>query len=478
MKKGATAKKAAVNAAKKWIPKGAETKADGDALENVADKEEYDLTGANDDQDGPITSPLLLEPSTGPSYDKMFMLRLFEAVRSCPEKELAAIEQPEEPKEPEIADTEQPGVSLTVSLSERPAGEPEGGKTPGARRQLREQMKVKKAAKRASELGLNPEDSEVLARTAAAQASEVADEEEEPDAATAGAQQIALSQGLSGGTNPSMMTADVALMTYLTSMSYSAPPMPMYGSSIPGYTTVMLRNIPNRYTRDMLIERLNQNYEGQYDFVYLPIDFNSKCNVGYAFINFRTPTASYKFIQEFHKVKTKHCLPGFSSAKVCEVSYARVQGREANMENLRDEKFIEKLNERPEWQPLFYDESGEEIPFAKTLGSGRKRTRSESSPTLGPAAMPPAPPQMPGYVMTPYGPMVYPTGPMTPYHAAPTAMPQEFSLTAVLPAATPATMLMLRNIPTKCTREKLIENLNQKFKGGYDFVYLPADPKK
>merc|ERR1719310_2162480 len=77
-------------------------------------------------------------------------------------------------------------------------------------------------------------------------------------------------------------------------------------------TTVMLKNIPNRYGRDMLTDQLNANYRNEYDFVYLPIDFNSKCNVGYAFINFRTPEA-------------RAVLPGFSSVKICEVTYARVQ---------------------------------------------------------------------------------------------------------------------------------------------------------
>merc|ERR1719188_2087772 len=65
------------------------------------------------------------------------------------------------------------------------------------------------------------------------------------------------------------------MMAYLQSMSYAANlTQMMYGASTTN-TTVMLRNIPNRYTRDMLIERLNEGYKDQYDFVYLPIDFNS-----------------------------------------------------------------------------------------------------------------------------------------------------------------------------------------------------------
>merc|ERR1719401_1849157 len=174
------------------------------------------------------------------------------------------------------------------------------------------------------------------------------------------------------------------MMAYLQSMSYAANvAQMMYGASTTN-TTVMLRNIPNRYTRDMLIERLDKDYKAQYDFVYLPIDFNSKCNVGYAFINFRQPAVAAAFINEFHGAKTASCLPGFSSAKVCEVSYARVQGRDANMDNLRDEKFIEKLTEKPEWQPLFLDEKNKEIPFTSTLGAagGKKRAgRGNASAT-------------------------------------------------------------------------------------------------
>mmetsp|Transcript_72407 Transcript_72407/g.204679 ORF Transcript_72407/g.204679 Transcript_72407/m.204679 type:complete len:839 (+) Transcript_72407:110-2626(+) len=433
----------------KWVPKGSEGKAEGD---------DEDAPDPARGEDEPVTSPLLLESSTGPHYDRLLLLRIFQHLRATPgageAEESAAAATPEAgPAEAAVSE------SLQVALEERPADEHDG-RQPGARRALREQKKAEKVARRRS-------------------SAESFDDGEAHDAeagdASPGGQKIALSQELQPGSQ-SQLTHEAALMMYLHNMAFAGPPVPMYAGGFPGYTTVMLRNIPNRYSRDMLIERLNKTYEGQYDFVYLPIDFNSKCNVGYAFINFRTPPSAQRFMQEFHGTKTKNCLPGFSSAKVCEVSYARVQGREANMENLRDEKFIEKLTERPDWQPLFYDDDGKEIPFAKTLGtsSGAKKRGSRGSIVGGPMAggMTPMSPTSPGGFMmpTPYGPMMYPN-PFGPPMAMPT------SLSSVLPDATEETMLMLRGVPNSLTRDQFVEHLNGSYSCACDFLYLPGGAK-
>ena len=50
-------------------------------------------------------------------------------------------------------------------------------------------------------------------------------------------------------------------------------------------TTLMIKNIPNKYTQKMLLATIDEHFHGTYDFFYLPIDFKNKCNVGYAFIN-------------------------------------------------------------------------------------------------------------------------------------------------------------------------------------------------
>ena len=50
-------------------------------------------------------------------------------------------------------------------------------------------------------------------------------------------------------------------------------------------TTLMIRNIPNKYTEEMLLSKFDHLVPGAFDFFYLPMDEKNKCNVGYAFIN-------------------------------------------------------------------------------------------------------------------------------------------------------------------------------------------------
>jgi len=38
-------------------------------------------------------------------------------------------------------------------------------------------------------------------------------------------------------------------------------------------TSVMVKNIPNKYTQKMLLRNIDREFAGTYDFFYLPIDF-------------------------------------------------------------------------------------------------------------------------------------------------------------------------------------------------------------
>lgn len=94
-------------------------------------------------------------------------------------------------------------------------------------------------------------------------------------------------------------------------------------------TTLMIRNLPNRYSQSKLIEELKLlGLEGTFDFLYVPLASATLVNVGYAFLNFKQPC---------HAAQCMKLMDGrkFSQQrrdkKVAAVSVARVQGFAANV---------------------------------------------------------------------------------------------------------------------------------------------------
>lgn len=104
--------------------------------------------------------------------------------------------------------------------------------------------------------------------------------------------------------------------------------------AIDNRTTVMLRNLPNNYTRSMLIAMLNkEGFSGQFDFIYLPMDFRSHACLGYAFINLIHPSMVSGFWAAFDGYSSWF-IP---SRKVCYVSWCGPhQGCQAHVERYRN----------------------------------------------------------------------------------------------------------------------------------------------
>jgi hypothetical protein len=128
-------------------------------------------------------------------------------------------------------------------------------------------------------------------------------------------------------------------------------------------TSVMLRNIPNKYTQRMLLSVVHELGFSQecFDFFYLPIDFRNKCNVGYAFINFLTNQAA----KQFFRALDGYQLRAFNSDKVCAVAWARVQGLQGNIEHYRNSPIAGVPI--PQYRPLLF-EHGVEIQFPEPDG--------------------------------------------------------------------------------------------------------------
>jgi len=99
-------------------------------------------------------------------------------------------------------------------------------------------------------------------------------------------------------------------------------------------TTLMMRNLPNDYSRDMLLMLMDaKGFRGRYNFIYLPMDFRRRAGLGYAFVNMMTVQDAKALRESLH---------GFSawevaSQKVLEVHFGDLlQGLQPHVERYRN----------------------------------------------------------------------------------------------------------------------------------------------
>ena len=101
----------------------------------------------------------------------------------------------------------------------------------------------------------------------------------------------------------------------------------------------MIRNIPIKYTDKILLEELEE-FEGKYDCLYMPYDFEKKGNRGYAFINFIHPLHILLFHEKFQNKSWIY----FESKKICELNFANFQGINEIQKHAKNYKGIKQPN--------------------------------------------------------------------------------------------------------------------------------------
>nr|XP_018675192.1 PREDICTED: protein MEI2-like 2 isoform X1 [Musa acuminata subsp. malaccensis] len=135
-------------------------------------------------------------------------------------------------------------------------------------------------------------------------------------------------------------------------------------------TTIMIKNIPNKYTSKMLLAAIDETHKGTYDFLYLPIDFKNKCNVGYAFINVVSPAHIISFYEAFHGKKWEK----FNSEKVASLAYARIQGRAALVAHFQNSSL---MNEDKRCRPILFYSEGAEAGYQELFSSSHVDVHQE-----------------------------------------------------------------------------------------------------
>eukprot|EP01116_Phalansterium_solitarium_P016143 TRINITY_DN3681_c0_g1_i3.p1 TRINITY_DN3681_c0_g1~~TRINITY_DN3681_c0_g1_i3.p1 ORF type:complete len:1149 (+),score=205.66 TRINITY_DN3681_c0_g1_i3:190-3636(+) len=147
-------------------------------------------------------------------------------------------------------------------------------------------------------------------------------------------------------------------------------------------STIMIRNIPNKYSQKMLLSAVDENFKGCYDFFYLPIDFKNKCNVGYAFINITSPDAIIRFYSEFNNKKWER----FNSEKVCEIAYARIQGKNSLISHFQNSSL---MSEDKKCRPIIFNAQGVEEAFPLNPGHvalNKRRSSLVAAQSLSPSS--------------------------------------------------------------------------------------------
>jgi len=104
-------------------------------------------------------------------------------------------------------------------------------------------------------------------------------------------------------------------------------------------TTLMVRNVPNRFNSERFKEMLDGTSRGHFDFSYLRTDFTNNCNVGYAFVNFIRP----ELIIPFFHARVGKTWTGHKSEKVLEVSYATIQGQDCLIQKFRNSSVMQEF---------------------------------------------------------------------------------------------------------------------------------------
>ena len=104
-------------------------------------------------------------------------------------------------------------------------------------------------------------------------------------------------------------------------------------------TTIMIRNIPIKYTDEILNETF-KDFHGKYDCLYMPYDYEKNGNKGYAFINFVNPLHILLFHERFNGKKWVH----FESPKICELNMAHVQGVNEIQKHAKNFKGLNKVS--------------------------------------------------------------------------------------------------------------------------------------
>lgn len=110
---------------------------------------------------------------------------------------------------------------------------------------------------------------------------------------------------------------------------------------------LMIRNIPNSISQEKLLAILETYVRFEIEFLYLPLDKTTSCNLGYGYVSLVNSASVLKLYNAMHMKR----WPNSSSLKLCEIVYARIQG---HRDYVKMCDRWEIMNDSPKYHPIFF----------------------------------------------------------------------------------------------------------------------------
>jgi len=122
-------------------------------------------------------------------------------------------------------------------------------------------------------------------------------------------------------------------MAMLAALQAPAASMPSTDLGVGLRTTVVLQNLPDGFTRDMLLSLLDDaGFKGRYDFAYLPVAFSTMSCLNHCFVNMVLPADAEALMEKLTGQEWPNCRD-----KVCGVAWNHAQqGLAALVERYRN----------------------------------------------------------------------------------------------------------------------------------------------
>ncbi|CAE8636500.1 unnamed protein product [Polarella glacialis] len=119
------------------------------------------------------------------------------------------------------------------------------------------------------------------------------------------------------------------------------------------YMTLMIRNIPARFTKAHLLRDFDARGSSGIDYFFQPVDLQTGKTKGMAFANFRSKAQAKQFQEQWHRTR----LPNHGGGKVLDITAARMHGVTANLGQFKD--YTLELLCKHDALPVLIDEYGQ-----------------------------------------------------------------------------------------------------------------------